>query len=234
MKPVIGVMPLVDTEKDSLWMLPGYLDAITQTGGIPIMFPLTEDTATLQQLCRMCDGFLLTGGQDVSPSLYGEATLPVCGECSAARDKMEQIVLNYVLSEDKPLLGICRGIQIINVLLGGTLYQNLPTQHPSSLEHHQTPPYDVPVHKVILEPDSPLAALLGKTVLSVNSYHHQGIKALAPDLIPMAYATDDLIEAVCLKNQRFFWALQWHPEFCYHTDEDNRKIVAHFIANCQK
>ena len=133
MKPLIGLIPLVDDALESLWMLPGYMDGIAQAGGIPIMLPLTEDPADLEQLCESCDGFLLTGGHDVSPSVYGEDRLPVCGVSCEARDRMERLVLDYALRNDKPVLGICRGLQLLNALLGGTLYQDLPTQHPGNV-----------------------------------------------------------------------------------------------------
>ena len=232
MKPIIGIVPLVDTERDSYWMLPGYMTGIETAGGIPIMLPLTDTPEDLSQLIQLCDGFLFTGGHDVSPELYGEQPLPQCGERIPLRDRMEQQLLAEALKADKPLLGICRGTQVINAILGGTLYQDLPTQMPSTLEHHQPPPYDVPVHAVTLEQDSPLYDLLKKGHLEVNSYHHQGIKTLSPQLKKMAAATDGLIEAVFIPGKRFVWAVQWHPEFSYRRDADSRKILSAFVAAC--
>ena len=111
------------------------------------MLPLSSDVQEIDQLMTMCDGILFTGGHDVSPSLYGEIPLS-CVSCCDVRDKMEMIVLKKVIADNKPALGICRGIQFINAALGGTLYQDLPTQFSSETEHHQTPPYDIPVHAV--------------------------------------------------------------------------------------
>ena len=230
MKPVIGLIPLVDDEKESLWMLPGYMDGVVCAGGVPIMLPLTDNAPDLAQLCGMCDAFLLTGGHDVSPELYGEAPLPACGACSAARDRMEKYVLNCALQGDKPVLGICRGVQLLNALLGGTLYQDLPTQHPSATEHHQTPPYDVPVHEVLIQPDTPLHALLGRDRLPVNSYHHQAIKDLSPRLKPMAVSEDGLVEAVHLPGKRFVWGVQWHPEVSFRTDAASAAILRAFVG----
>ena len=122
MKPVIGVMPLWDEKKDSIWMLPGYMDGISQAGGIPVIFPFSAEEQELDQLVRMCDGFLFTGGHDVSPEVYGEASLPgLIADCPK-RDRMETVVLQKAIDADKPVLGICRGIQLINAALGGTLY----------------------------------------------------------------------------------------------------------------
>ena len=229
MKPIIGLIPLVDDALESLWMLPGYMDGIAQAGGIPIMLPLTEDPADLEQLCGSCDGFLLTGGHDVSPSVYGEDRLPVCGVSCEARDRMERLVLDYALHSDKPVLGICRGLQLLNALLGGTLYQDLPSQHPGNVEHHQHPPYDAPIHEVRVLPDTPLHDLLKRDALQVNSYHHQAIKALSPRLKPMAFAADGLIEAAYMPGRRFVWGVQWHPEFAFRVDEPSAAILSAFV-----
>ena len=160
MKRVIGLIPLVDDARDSLWMLPGYMEGVAEAGGLPLMLPLTAEDAALDQLCGLCDAFLLTGGHDVSPALYGEQALPECGDTSPRRDAMELGVLRRAMALDKPVLGICRGIQFVNAALGGTLWQDLPSQHPSEVCHRQTPPYDVPAHPVAVLPDTPLSRLL--------------------------------------------------------------------------
>lgn len=229
MKPLVGVMPLWDDEKESIWMLPGYLDGIAEAGATPIIFPMTVDPEEIDRLVDMCDGFLMTGGHDVTPLIYGEAALEGKVSCCSIRDKMERLVLEKVMDVDKPLLGICRGIQFINAAMGGSLYQDLPSQRPSSVEHHQTPPYDVPVHKVTLIKDTPLYACLGSETLSVNSYHHQAVKDLAPDLEVMAESEDGLIEAVYRPGSKFLWAVQWHPEFSHKTDEYSKKIFRAFV-----
>lgn len=228
--PVIGVIPLYDDEKDSLWMIPGYMTGIMEAGGIPVMLPLSDDRQILDQLISECDGLLLTGGHDVSPSLYKESPLKECGVCCEKRDTMESILFSMALKLDKPVLGICRGIQFINAALGGNLYQDLPTQHPSDLEHHQTPPYHIPAHNVTILTESPLYDLLGTKELAVNSYHHQAIKTLSPQLTAMAYAPDGLVEAIYMKDKKFVWALQWHPEFSYKSDPASRKIFEKFVS----
>ena len=136
MKPVIGVIPLWDDERDSIWMLPGYMDGISEAGGLPIIFPFTSDSQNIDQLFGLCDGILLTGGHDVSSKLYHEEPLEGLVEYCEKRDAMEEIVLAKALKEDVPVLGICRGIQFINAALGGTLYQDIPLQHPSSKARH--------------------------------------------------------------------------------------------------
>ena len=228
-KPIIGIVPLVDIERESYWMLPGYMKGIEQAGGIPLMLPLTSDEENLQQLAEELDGFLYAGGQDISPNLYAQRRSRMCGQCCHERDEMETILFRMVYEQDKPLLGICRGIQCINVVMGGTLYQDLPSEHSSDTEHHQIPPYDVPVHSVKIIGDSPLYKLLKKETLMVNSYHHQAILTLAPKVSAMAVSEDGLIEAVCVPKKRFIWGIQWHPELSCLVDENSRKIFSEFI-----
>ena len=229
MKPVVGLMPLWDKKKDSMWMLPGYLDGIIQAGGIPIIFPFTADEKDLRQLIRMCDGFLFTGGHDVDPKIYHEEPLEEFLDCCEKRDDMEVIVLREALIADKPILGICRGLQFINAALGGKLYQDLPTQHASEINHRQQPPYDVPSHTVAIVADSPLFKCLETEQLAVNSCHHQAIKVLAPGLQEMAVAADGITEAIYKPDSRFLWAVQWHPEFSFRIDENSRKIFRAFV-----
>lgn len=231
-RPMIGIMPLVDTERDSLWMLPGYMDGLMQEGAIPVMLPLTTDKAMLAQIAESYDGFLFSGGQDVSPERYGEEKLDCCGETNKHRDEMEARLFSRVYELDKPILGICRGIQFINASLGGTLYQDLETQYPSGIEHHQKPPYDVPVHGVEIEEASPLYGILNTKKLMVNSYHHQAIKKISPHLLPMAYAEDQIIEGVYAPDKKFVWGVQWHPEFSFQKDENSRKILGAFVKAC--
>lgn len=232
-KPIVGVMPLWDEEKESLWMLPGYLDGIVEAGALPIIFPFASDETKLRQLMSMCDGFLFTGGQDVSPSLYREEPLDGLVHCCDKRDAMETTALKIALEADKPVLGICRGIQLINVCLGGTLYQDIPSQYPSGTNHHGTMPYDRPVHEVAVLRNTPLYELLRKKTIGVNSYHHQAIKNLAPPLKAMATSEDGIIEAVYMPGKRYLWAVQWHPEFSYKVDEPSRKIFRSFVKSME-
>lgn len=227
-KPMIGLMPLVDEGKESYWMLPGYMKGIEERGGIPVMLPLTNDEAALKQMTDAFDGFLFTGGHDISPELYGEPILPVCDTRCEARDQMEQILFREILKADKPMLGICRGFQLMNVLLGGTLYQDLPSQHPSRICHRQKAPYDVPAHCVDICEDTPLYTLLEIGRFSVNSYHHQAVKTLSDKVKAMAVSEDGLTEALYMPDRAFVWGVQWHPEFALK-DGASRKIFDAFV-----
>ena len=209
-KPVIGVIPLFDKDRDSYWMLPAYFKGLKTAGALPVMLPL-ENLEDCEQMAELCDGLLFTGGQDVDPALYGEEKLAVCGEPCPARDRLDAALLRTALEKDLPVLGICRGLQLINACLGGTLWQDLPSQRPAGRNHRMARPYDRAEHPVALT--GPLAALYGAEELGVNSCHHQGVKTLAPCLRPMAVAEDGLVEAFFHPNRRFLWAVQWHPEF---------------------
>lgn len=233
-KRIIGIVPLIDYERKSYWMLPGYMQGILEAGGLPVMLPVTDDADLIRQMVVACDGFLFTGGQDVSPELYGEEKLLQCGEGSPERDSMEAMLLEEILRADKPLLGICRGIQFLNAALGGTLYQDIPVQVRTGTEHHQTPPYDVPVHEVCVKKGTVLYDLLGTQRIRVNSYHHQAIKDLSPQLQTMAVSEDGLIEGVYMPGKKFVWAVQWHPEFSYQTDENSRKMFAAFLSAAER
>ena len=229
MHPVIGLIPLYDDEKESYWMLPGYMKVLERCGALPIMLPLTADSVVLKQAFSICDGLLLTGGHDVGTYVYGKEPVKECGIPCRARDEMESILFEMALQEDKPVLGICRGIQFMNAYLGGDLYQDLPTEYKGKVEHHMTPPYDRTAHKVEVLENGMLAEIIGAGVHEVNSYHHQAIKELSDSLEVMAFSEDGLIEAVCVKNKKFMMGVQWHPEFSYEVNDDSIKIVQAFV-----
>ena len=230
--PIIGVTPLWDVERQSVWMLSDYLEGVKAAGGIPVILPLEMSEEDAGRIVETCDGFLFTGGQDVSPELYGakDATGNIIP--SPERDRLEMLLLEKALQADKAVLGICRGLQFINVFLGGTLWQDLPSQHPSDIVHRQGKPYGVPTHRVILDGD--LKTLLGKETIEVNTLHHQAVKDLADSLTPMAVAPDGLIEAARMTSKRFVWAVQWHPEYMFKTDLDSLALFSCFVRHCGK
>ena len=215
--PIIGVTPLWDDERKSIWMLPDYLDGIKAAGGISVVLPLEMSEKDADRIVETCDGFLFTGGQDV-------------GSCPE-RDKLETLLLSKALQSDKTILGICRGLQFINVFLGGTLWQDLPSQHPTEITHRQGKPYNAPIHKVVL--NGGLKSLLGEDTIDVNTLHHQAINELGESLIPMATAPDGIIEAARMENKRFVWGVQWHPEYMFKTDPNSLAIFTHFIHHCK-
>ena len=233
MRPVIGLIPLYDETKESYWMLPGYMKVLEQCGALPIMLPLTSDEEELAQSLELCDGLLLTGGHDVDPVLYHEQPKAACGVPCRERDAMECRLLGWALEINLPVFGICRGIQFLNAYLGGTLYQDLPTEYDSSIEHHMTPPYDRTAHKVTVLADTVLAEILGAGELPVNSYHHQAVKNTAPGVTTMAVSEDGLVEAISVDGKKFAVGVQWHPEFSYENNAQSLKLVQAFVDACR-
>ncbi|MBQ9148741.1 MAG: GNAT family N-acetyltransferase [Oscillospiraceae bacterium] len=226
-RPVIGLMPLYDDKKDSYWMLPGYMTMLQSQGAVPMMLPLTTDRTELDYFLETCDGFILTGGHDVSPAIYGQEATALCGLTIPKRDEMDCYILKEAVARDKAVLGICRGHQLMNAAFGGTLYQDLQTQNPTDVNHRMQPPYDGCAHSVTVS--GPLAQLLGTTACPVNSYHHQAVCDLSPEFVAMATAPDGIVEAMYMPGKRFVWSVQWHPEFAYQVSEPNRRIIGAFL-----
>lgn len=232
-KPIIGVMPLWDEEKKSVWIHSGYIDGIIKAGGSPVLLPLTEDEGAFCRALEVCGGFLITGGQDVSPELYGESAENEESDTCPLRDRLETLGIKIALEQDLSLLGICRGLQFLNVSLGGTLYRDISSQVEAPLVHLHTPPEAPVSHEIVIEPDTPLSFLLRKQRISVNSFHHQGVKELSPKLNCMARATDGVLEAAFMPDKRFVWGVQWHPEMSYKTDENSLKIFREFVCSAK-
>lgn len=232
MRPVIGVVPLFDEEKDSVWMVPGYLSGIEEAGGLPLILPFTAKEEEVEEAAALCNGFLFTGGHDVAPSVYGQERKQTCGPSCNVRDALEKKLFQTALENNKPVFGICRGIQMINALCGGTLYQDLPTEYACRVEHHMEPPYDRTAHQVEIVPDTPLSGWLRQASIGVNSYHHQAVKQLGSGLKPMAFSEDGLVEAVYMPEQKFVAAVQWHPEFSYQKEESSRILFGKFVEAC--
>ena len=228
MKPIIGIIPLWDDDKESIWMLPEYMNALEKNGATPIILPLSTDEEVLDKCFDIVDGILFTGGHDVNPRFYNQKN-EKCGLLCDSRDEMEKYLFTKAIENDKPVLGICRGIQLFNALLGGTLYQDLPTEHPSETKHSMTKPYNRGVHTVDILKDTPLFEIIGVDKLSVNSYHHQAIKDLAPNVVANAISEDGLVEAITLPNKKFVMAVQWHPEFLWQDSEENDAIIKAFV-----
>ncbi|MGN0903472.1 MAG: gamma-glutamyl-gamma-aminobutyrate hydrolase family protein [Succinivibrio sp.] len=233
-RPVIGVLPLYDTALNSIWMLPGYMNGLMENGASPVILPYTDNKDLLLQTAKLCDGFLFTGGQDVNPALYHQKQSPKCQEVLKELDALSLIIFNYAKSKNLPLLGICRGCQILNVFFGGTLYQDLASEHPEGISHSQKKPYSSFSHKVSLTKGSYLEKLLTKDLLEVNSIHHQAIKDVADDLSVEAVSEDGLVEAVKAKNYRYMLAVQWHPEYAYQNDINSNRIFKDFVKACEE
>lgn len=231
-KPVIGIVPLIDDVLNRYWMLPNYMVGVEQAGGLPLILDVTKDRSILSQEAGLCDGILFTGGEDIHPSMYNEMPLLEDMKFMPVRDAMESLLMHQMLVRNKPLLGICRGHQLLNVVLNGTLYQDLLTQHPGSLQHRQTQPHHLPCHKVYVQEGTPLHDVLKRTCIEVNSLHHQGVKDLGSALQTMAVSEDGVVEAVYMPGKKFVWGIQWHPERMLES-ETSIKIFRSFVDSCK-
>ena len=232
MIPKIGLIVSIDNEL-KLNMYGAYGLAIEQSGGLPLVLPYIENEDVIDAFVDVCDGFLFTGGADIEPKHYGEEKHENCWIVEPARDRLEMAVMRKAMRSDKPIFGICRGMQMLNVVMGGALYQDLPSQVKTEIPHRQSEEKDMPSHPILVGKDTPLFALVGKDVMAGNSFHHQGIKRLADGLKVMGRAEDGMIEAVYDPTKKYLRAYQWHPERLYK-DSDNKAVFDDFIKACKK
>lgn len=215
-----------------------YIQAVISCGACPLIFPVTEDEAVIDAYLASVDAVIIPGGRDVDPALYHESRHDKTQIPHQLLDRFEIAVVKKAIALDKPLLGICRGLQLINVALGGTLYQDIPSEIPHALKHNMHPDYAKPAHQVRVCKDTPLAKLWAETLsdnemlIGVNSRHHQAIKDLACGLEPMAYATDGILEAFYMPKARFVMAVQWHPELMCAQNASQKSLIASLVEAC--
>lgn len=192
-----------------------YVQAIEAAGGVPVLIYLTQDRAALDQLYGICAGLVFAGGEDVDPQHFGAARHPNLGTVVPLRDEVELALARRALADGKPMLGICRGIQVLNVAFGGTLYQDIPAELPASSDHYASrsvPGRTHAAHPIALAPDSWLAERLGADTIDVNTFHHQSLRDIAPGLRITGRAPDGVIEAVEGTGACFIVGVQCHPE----------------------
>ena len=234
MKPYIGIVPSIDDD-GALGVYQKYIHAVEGAGGIPVIIPYSFKEETLALYTDACFGFIFVGGVDINPQRYGEETLPGCERLTPKRDDFDFRMFERLLATKKPLLGVCRGLQLFNVALGGSLYQDLKAQMPEScISHRHEEPRGFITHEIALCEGTPLHSLLGRDKVIINSMHHQAIKRLAPALLPMAHSSDGIIEAVYMPGEKYVRAFQWHPEEGFDEVEHNRLIMKDFIKHCIK
>ncbi len=213
MRPVIGITPSITPEEDRIQLARGYYEAIQQAGGMPYIMPCGREDL-LDEFIMHIDGLLLTGGGDLDPQLYGQMPHPQVGAITPKRDAWEIELTRKALSKAIPILGICRGIQVLAVACGGDLYQDLLSTHPneSVIKHMQQAPRWYPSHSVELTADSLLSHIFGTNCIKVNSFHHQAILSPGKDLVISAVAPDGVTEGVEHSTYPFVVGVQWHPE----------------------
>lgn len=233
-KPLIGVTASHDLKTGSLQMSSHYTEALQAAGSIPLILPLTLEPDECLQLAEDLDGLLFTGGPDVHPFRFGEETWEGCGEYSPLRDTLEFRLFSEFYSQKKPLLGICRGMQLLNIALGGDIYQDLGRQLPKRMPiaHRQPFTPSSPSHHAEIEQGSLLAEISGSLLLEVNSLHHQAVRTPAAPLTVSARARDGVIEAVEHPDYPFLLGVQWHPERLWRSQEHALRLFQAFVSAC--
>lgn len=240
-RPVIGI-PL-----QTLAGLPGerpaaysigqrYIEVLSRFDAIPWPIPpLANDPDTIRKIFDRLDGLVLAGGSDIVPGRYGEAARPECGPTDPDRDAVEILLVKMALDHSLPILGICRGAQLLNVACGGSLYQDIAAQVPAAIKHDFTAKQGHhdrtgSPHDVTVKAGSKLAEILGTTFLPVNSIHHQAVKELGSGLVASAYAPDGVVEALEMSSHAFVLAVQWHPEDLIDTQPVMGRLFEAFVA----
>ena len=216
--PVIGLpaseLPSAGEKPARLGIERAYVKALEVAGAAPLLIPMLDDAERLRAIYALLDGLVFPGGEDIAPSAYGEEPIQGLNTIHPLRDRVELTLARWALDSDLATLGICRGQQLLNVAMGGTLFQDLCSQGATSFDHSRRDgrPGGALVHPVRLDPGSRLAQLIDETTLDVNSSHHQAVRDIAPTLRATAIAPDGVIEAVEAPDRRFVVAVQWHPE----------------------
>lgn len=234
MKPIVGITAEVKPD-GSYYMPPVYPNAITQAGGIPLLIPLVpgED---LEAMCKQIDALFVTGGEDIDPSYYGQDPHVHLGKIAPRLDAMEHELVQKMLELDKPYIGVCRGLHMLNVATGGSLYQSIHSQREEAvMQHKQDAERTHRSHPVKVEKDSRMYEMLQEDEFRVNSYHHQAVNEVTGPLKVVARATDGIIEGVESTEHSFVFGFQWHPEeFAQAGDEPSKRLFKAYIDAATK
>lgn len=239
-KPIIGVSGnfLIDKEMflgyKKVYVNEDYISGVINAGGVPIVLPMTEDEEVIDRYISSIDALILTGGQDVSPEFYGEDPMPKLGVVVPRRDRFDLSLLKKAKEKNIPILGICRGVQIINVAYGGNLFQDLSYSGLNYLKHSQGHTTNLPTHRISVEEESHLYETLKENDLMVNSFHHQAIDRVGEGLRVVAKAPDGIIEAVEDRNYRFLLGVQFHPEMLHMVMESMQGIFNRLVEEAKK
>ena len=239
-RPIIGISSSVIVDEAGsfagykrAYVHKDYVDAVIRAGGVPLIIPFSTDKEVIISQAQLIDGLILSGGHDINPYNYGQEPSQKIGETFPERDTYEMILLEESKKRNIPILGICRGFQLINVAAGGTLYQDLSLIPGNILKHNQVSNPTLKTHKVEIKENSVISSIFGKETM-VNSFHHQVIDKVANDFIVVAKASDGVVEAIEHKTYKFLVAVQWHPEMLAVNCEKARELFSKFVEEAKK
>ena len=225
---VVIAMPRMSTDPEPTVAQSKYMESLARAGAGMRWVELSDPEQAVQD-ALICDGLLLPGGGDMDPKFYGQARIPACGEPNLLRDAAEPLLLRAFLAADKPVLGICRGIQVMNAVLGGDLYQDIkPFEHLPHNDHWAK------VHTVTVRRGTLLSRILGQDTVLVNSQHHQAVDRVAPGFTLAALSEDGIVEAIEKPDARFCLGVQWHPEWLSDADPAMQGLFDAFVNACSK
>lgn len=228
MHPVIGIV-FCGFANNRQFVSESYINAVTDSGGIPVIIPYSPSRNHFACYCSICDGFLFCGGNDISPLLFGEELFTTNGTTDWKTDSFHLSFMQEILQNQLPVLGICRGMQVMNLALGGTIFQDISLRQNASLVHMQASiDRSDPCHKITVFKNSILSNILGTSAL-VNSFHHQCIHDPGENIQVGAAASDGVIEAIEIPSHPFALGVQWHPECMYKTDSKMKHIFLTLI-----
>lgn len=232
---VIGIMAAFDFEKGISTMKEDYYDAVIKCGAVPVLIPATEEKAMWVEYLNICDGIIFSGGPDVDATYFGKANMPYANEISPVRDSMEIFIARQALAMDKPILGICRGIQVINIAAGGSIFQDIYIENTTDkklIKHSQQAPRWFQIHNINIMGRTCLHSIFETNTLKVNSFHHQAVSEIAPGFTVNAYADDGIIEAISHEGKKFVLGVQWHPENLWRKDSTHLKLFERLVSVC--
>ncbi|MTI80293.1 MAG: gamma-glutamyl-gamma-aminobutyrate hydrolase family protein [Firmicutes bacterium] len=233
--PIIGITSIYDEQKNRIWHTGYYFEAVLAAGGVPIMLPVLAEEKHVSQMLSLCQGLLLPGGGDMDPLLFGEEPHPGNGEICPQCDRFEMAITQEALERDVPILGICRGVQTLNVAAGGTVCQDILEEINSPLKHSQEAPKWYPTHNITTMPGTRIEKIIGSGKTRVNSFHHQMVGRLGENLQVSALAPDGVVEALeHIDSNKFVLGVQYHPEAMWKTDKKARELFIAFIQAAKK
>lgn len=236
-KPIIGISTSVLVDEgggfpgyERIYVNKDYVSSVISAGAVPLMIPMDATEENLRQTLELVDGMIFSGGHDIAPIRYGEEPHQKLQEICPERDEFDFLLYCLAKEHSLPILGICRGFQLMNVSEGGKLYQDLSLKNTESLKHSQGHGPSVPTHTVKVEPGSKFYKILGKEEIRVNSFHHQAVKSTSENVAISGKALDNVVEAIELKNYPFGLGVQFHPEMLQAKEEDMKKIFAALVS----